>query len=254
MKSGKIHSIETLGLVDGPGIRTIFFLQGCPLRCKYCHNPDSQNPFLGKMYESDELVKLALRYKTYYKKSGGGVTISGGEPLLQGEFTSEITRKLKENNIHVTLDTSGYGNEKYYGEILRNVDLVLLDIKQFENIAHKDLTGKSINSLLKFIEYIKASGVKVWARHVMVPTYSDDKKSMDKLINLLNPIISQVEKIEILPYHRLGVEKYSQLGIVYELEGLAQMDKDIASKFEIYANSELENKKLYKEREMDIVI
>ncbi|MGB3366017.1 MAG: pyruvate formate-lyase-activating protein [Acidaminobacteraceae bacterium] len=254
MITGRIHSIETLGLLDGPGIRTIFFLQGCPLRCKYCHNPDSQNPFMGKDYSVEELTKTALRYKNYYKKSGGGVTISGGEALLQGNFTSELARSLKDEDVHVTLDTSGYGSEKYFSKVLDNVDLVLLDVKQFENASHKDITGKSINGLIKFIEYLKKSGVKIWARHVMLPGYSDNNKSMNDLVKLLNPVINQVEKIEILPYHKLGVEKYSQLGIMYELESILEMDKKEANKFEVYANERLIEEKNYKARKMDIVI
>jgi len=254
MITGRIHSIETLGLLDGPGIRTIFFLQGCPLRCKYCHNPDSQNPFSGKEYSVEELTKTALRYKTYHKKSGGGVTISGGEALLQGSFTSELAMSLKNEGVHVTLDTSGYGSEKYFSKVLDNVDLVLLDVKQFENASHKDITGKSINALIKFIEYLKKSGVNIWARHVMLPGYSDNNKSMNDLVKLLDPVIEQVEKIEILPYHKLGVEKYSELGIMYELESILEMDKVEADKFEVYANERLNKEKNYKARKIDFVI
>jgi len=254
MITGKVHSIETLGLLDGPGIRTIFFLQGCPLRCKYCHNSDSQNPFLGKEYSVEELTKTALRYKTYYKKNGGGVTISGGEALLQGNFTYELSKSLKNEGVHVTLDTSGYGNEKYFSKVLGNVDLVLLDVKQFENTAHKDITGKSINGLIRFMDYLKKSGVKIWVRHVMLPNYSDNNKSMEDLVKLLSLVIDQVEKIEILPYHKLGVEKYSQLGIMYELESILEMDKDIARKFEVYANEILNEEKNYKTKKMDVVI
>lgn len=254
MIKGKIHSIETLGLLDGPGIRTIFFLQGCPLRCKYCHNPDSQNPFLGKEYGVDDLVKIALRYKNYYKKNSGGVTISGGEALLQGEFTYELARALKKENIHVSLDTSGFGNEKYFGKILEFVDLILLDIKEFDNSSHKELTGKSMSALFNFIKYIKSSDVKVWARHVMLESYSDNYRSMDRFIDSLEPIINQVEKIEILPYHKMGLEKYSQLGLKYELEDMNEMDKEKASKFELYANVRLEEEKSCKTRKMDVLI
>lgn len=254
MITGKIHSIETLGLLDGPGIRTIFFLQGCPLRCKYCHNPDSQNPFLGSEYSVNELTKTALRYKNYYKKNGGGVTISGGEALLQGNFTYELAKSLKNEGIHVTLDTSGYGDEKYFARTLENTDLLLLDVKQFRNQEHKEITGKSISGLIRFIEYLKKAKTKVWIRHVMLAKHSDDNKSMDELLRVIDPILNQVEKIEILPYHKMGLEKYSQLGILYELESTPEMDKVKASEFELYVNMKLKEEKDYRSRMMDIVI
>lgn len=168
MTTGNIHSIETMGLVDGPGIRTVVFLKGCPLKCTYCHNPDTQICGGGKAYSVDELVKFAKRYKKYYDASGGGVTFSGGEPLMQGQFLKEAMIALKEEGIQVALDTSGYGDERYYKEILSLTDVLLMDIKHYDDIAHKKLVGKSMKGIRKFMSYLEYFKGKVWIRHVMV--------------------------------------------------------------------------------------
>jgi pyruvate formate lyase activating enzyme len=160
MTKARLHSIETMGLVDGPGIRTIFFLQGCPLRCAYCHNPDSQTMYSNKLISPDEVLQTALRYKSYYDSSGGGVTFSGGEPLIQGEFLVETLKLLKEAGINTAIDTSGFGDERYYKEILKLVDVVILDIKHFDDRDYKSLTGRSKKRFNKFLSYLDDFGTR----------------------------------------------------------------------------------------------
>lgn len=244
MISGKIHSIETMGLVDGPGIRTVFFLQGCPLRCSYCHNPDSQGMFSKQLITVEELVKMTKRYKPYYHTSGGGVTFSGGEPLLQGEFLVSALKALKEEDICTTLDTSGFGDEKYYKEILENIDLVLLDIKHFDDVGYKNITGSNMKKLLTFLSHLKDYDGKIWIRHVMVPGVTDNEDSIYKLINTVSNLTNKIDRIEILPYHIMGVQKYEELGIDYKLRDVPAMDKELARKYEKLANDLLEDEKI----------
>ena len=243
MTTGNIHSIETMGLVDGPGIRTVVFLKGCPLKCTYCHNPDTQICGGGKEYTVDELVKFAKRYKKYYDASGGGVTFSGGEPLMQGQFLKEAMIALKEEGIQVALDTSGYGDERYYKEILSLADVLLMDIKHYDDIAHKKLVGKSMKGIRKFMSYLEHFQGKVWIRHVMVPGLTDSEESMDHLFGHIENISKKIEKIEILPYHKLGVEKYYQLGIEDPMADTPEMDKERASELEAYIRNLLDNKR-----------
>lgn len=243
MVTGNIHSIETMGLVDGPGIRTVIFLKGCPLRCTYCHNPDTQISGGGKTYTVNELVTFVKRYKKYYDASGGGVTFSGGEPLLQGEFLKEAMTALKNEGIQVALDTSGYGDERYYKDILSLVDVLLLDIKHYNDLAHKKLVGKSMRGIHQFMSYMDHFKGKIWIRHVMVPGLTDSEKSMDLLYQHIEQFVKKIEKIEILPYHKLGVEKYYQLGIEDPMKDTPEMDKEKAAALEIYIRSLLENKK-----------
>ncbi|NVF12014.1 pyruvate formate lyase-activating protein [Anaerococcus sp. AGMB00486] len=235
----RLHSIETMGLVDGPGIRTIFFLQGCPLHCIYCHNPDTQNTLKGKEVSVDYLVEKAKRMKPYFK-NGGGVTISGGEPLIHGKDLIKLIDSLHKENIHVCLDTSGIGNSNYYEEIIDKVDLILLDIKHYNILGFKEMVGFSNDKLLKFIDYIKNSFTPIWIRHVMVPGFTDSKEDMENLVKFIHPISKNIEKIEILPYHTLGIKKYEEIGKDYKLKGVEAMDKKKAKSLESYANSLLE--------------
>lgn len=232
MTKGRIHSIETMGLLDGPGIRTVFFLQGCPLRCKYCHNPDTWKSG-GEVYTVDEIVSFAKRYKSYYRDNGG-VTFSGGEALMQGEFVLEAIKALKKENIHVALDTCGVGQTQYYAEILEHVDVLLLDIKHFETTGYRDLTGVSMKWTQSFMDALKLFKGKIWIRHVMVPGITDDYLSMDHLFGSIIQYTKNIEKIEILPYHRLGVDKYSQLGLDYPLRDVPEMDPDTANMYQEY--------------------
>lgn len=235
---GFLHSIETMGLVDGPGTRTIFFLQGCPLRCAYCHNPDAISRVGGREITSHWILETANRYRTYYGQEGG-VTFSGGEPLLQGQFLAESLKLLKQAGYNTCVDTSGLGNPRYYAQILPLVDTLILDVKAFDAQSFQELTTlPGFDSYLKFMENLERNGFRgqIWARHVMVPGCTDNEESMRQFIELLKPIRKRVDRIEILPYHTAGVKKYGELGIPYRLEGVEPMDKERAKELEIYAN------------------
>ncbi len=243
MAKATLHSIETMGLVDGPGIRTIFFLQGCPLRCQYCHNPDSQH-FMGEnTITTEEVVAMATRYVDYYKATGGGVTFSGGEPLMQGAFLVETLAALKSNGIGTCIDTSGYGLSKYYDSIFENTDVILLDVKHVDAADHERLIGRPMDGVLEFIEHLKRFGGQIVVRHVMVPGETDNDEAMHKLLNIIKPIQKSIEKIEILPYHKAGVEKYSQLNLPYLLTGVDEMDPKAAKAFELKINEWLRTAK-----------
>ena len=227
MIKGSVNKIETLGLVDGPGIRTVVFLSGCKLRCKYCHNPEMwklQNP----NYTPEELVKKIIKNKPYFKSSNGGVTFSGGEPLLQSDFLIEVCKLLKKENIHIALDTSGVGNGNYK-EILSYVDLILFDIKHITNEGYKNLTGMPIDESLKFIEELNKSGKPVIIRQVIVLGIIDNEEYLKGLKEQLQKI-KNIQKIEFLPYHTLGINKYKELGIPYPLENIPAMDNEECKK------------------------
>ncbi|WP_299033540.1 pyruvate formate-lyase-activating protein [uncultured Anaerococcus sp.] len=236
----KLHSIETMGLVDGPGIRTVFFLSGCPLRCVFCHNPDTQSMAYGKEFTVDDLVKRAKRMKPYYK-NGGGVTISGGEPLASGAFVLEAIRALHEEDIHVAVDTSGVGDTKYYDQIAKEADLILLDIKHYDPYFFNEITKNHQDKLIKFMESIKNTDTRVWIRHVMMPFVTDTLEDMEKLVDFVRPLKKNIDEIEILPYHKMGVGKYKDMGKDYKIKNMEAMDKDKAKDFEIYVNNMLKS-------------
>lgn len=217
---GLVHSFETFTTVDGPGIRFILFLSNCPLRCKYCHNPDTW-ACKGKEYSVDDIVNEILKYKNYYKN--GGVTISGGEPLLQIDFVIEIFKKLKKYNMHTAIDTSGSTfNENQiekFDELNKYTDLYLLDIKEIDEKKHIELTGKSNKNILEFAQYLSKNNKKVWIRHVIVPTINLDKEDLIKTKEFIDTL-NNVERVDVLPYHTLGVHKYKDLGLKYSLEGV----------------------------------
>lgn len=217
---GVVHSFETFTTVDGPGIRFILFLSNCPLRCKYCHNPDTW-ACKGKEYSVDDIVNEILKYKNYYKN--GGVTISGGEPLLQIDFVIEIFKKLKKYNMHTAIDTSGSTfNENQiakFDELNKYTDLYLLDIKEIDEKKHIELTGKSNKNILEFAQYLSKNNKKVWIRHVIVPTINLDKEDLIKTKEFIDTL-NNVERVDVLPYHTLGVHKYKDLGLKYSLEGV----------------------------------
>lgn len=223
---GSIDSIETLGLVDGPGIRTVVFLTGCKLRCKYCHNPEMQKK-RDNNYTPEQLVKKILRNKPYFKKNGG-VTFSGGEPLLQSEFVIECCKLLKKENINIALDTAGVGNGNYE-EILKYIDLILLDIKHTEKKEYKEITGLELNEVENFINTANKLNKKIWIRQVIIPGITDNKKYINSLIEYLKRI-KNIEKIDFLPFHRLGREKYIKLNIPYPYENKKDMDKEKCNK------------------------
>ena len=226
MIRGAVDSIETFGLVDGPGIRTVVFLSGCHLRCKYCHNPEMW--VKGKEnYTPKELADRILRNRNYLIH-GGGVTFSGGEPLLQSEFIIEVCKILKKENIHIALDTAGVGNGNY-ADVLKWVDLILFDIKHVTREGYLSLTSHSIDESLKFISELNQSGKSVWIRQVVVPGMMDNDEYLEKLVSVVKGI-QNVERIDFLPYHKLGSEKYLKLGIVNPYLDMPEMDKDKCKK------------------------
>ncbi len=219
---GKIHSIESFGAVDGPGIRTVFFMQGCPARCLYCHNPDSWTENGGEKIEVEEVVHWALRGKPYYGGKGG-VTFSGGEPLLQGKFLAEAMHALHRENIQSAVDTSGAYVDEHTEEVIKTCDLVLLDIKHPEPERFELITGRSQESLLELIDIINSHKKHVWVRHVVVPDINDTPEDMEALNEFMKKV-RFVDKVELLGYHTMAVEKYGRLGITYRLKGVPAMD------------------------------
>ena len=223
---GSVAEIESMGLVDGPGIRTVIFLNGCTLRCKYCHNPEMWYKKNANT-TPEEIVEKVKRYKPYYKNNGG-VTFSGGDPLLQPEFIIETCKLLKKENIHIALDTAGVGLGDY-DEILNYIDLVLLDIKHTNKDEYKKLTKTDMSISEKFIEALNKSNKKAWIRQVIVPGLSDNEEYIYSLVTYLKKI-KNIERIDFLPYHKLGQEKYQALNIEYPYENLTEMDKNNCQK------------------------
>lgn len=225
----RIHSYESFGTVDGPGIRFVVFLQGCPYRCKYCHNPDTWEFAGGTEKSAEEVAKEALKYKRYFIR-GGGVTVSGGEPLLQIDFLIELFSLLKKQGVHTCADTSGAtfspsGDHEKFDKLLSLTDLFLLDIKHIDREAHKALTGRSNESPIAFANYLNEKGKPVWIRHVLVPDLTDEDGALIGLRQFLDTL-SNVEKIEVLPYHTMGKTKYERLGIPYPLQDTKPPSKE----------------------------
>lgn len=227
---GKIHSIETLGLNDGPGIRFVVFFQGCKLRCAYCHNPDTWNMSEGKDMSPEELLQKALRFKQYFEKSSGGITCSGGDPLLQPEFLIEFLKLCKEHGLHTAVDTAGFGLGSYE-KILNYTDLVILDVKHVNRSGYRNLVGGDIEEFRKFAEVLKKSNTSLWIRHVVVPGITDGESHMNELKALISEF-NNIEKVELLPYHTLGVNKYETMGIPYRLQGIKPMCREKIRKME----------------------
>lgn len=222
---GNIHSYESFGTVDGPGIRFVVFLQGCPLRCKFCHNPDTWNMTEGKIKESaQETFEKIKKYKGYFGKKGG-VTVTGGEPLLQSDFVLELFKLCKEDGIHTAVDTSGYIFNEKIKKVLEYTDLVLLDIKAIDEKVYRELTGVELKNTLDFAEYLNKIGKKMWLRHVVVPGITDNDELLERLAKYVANL-TNLEKVEILPYHRLGEFKYKELGMKYALEGVEELSKE----------------------------
>ena len=229
----KVHSFESFGAVDGPGIRFVIFLQGCHLECKYCHNRDTWDINSGKYESLDEIFTKVIRYKNYICPNGG-VTVTGGEPLLQVKFLVELFKKLKEENIHTCIDTSGMVTiTDDIKELLSYTDLVLLDIKHIDDNKCRDLVGKSNKLELEFAKYLSDNNIKMWIRQVIVPGYTDNKEDLLKLKDFIGSL-KTVEKVELLPYHNIGEFKWKKLGLKYPLEGIRQAtDEDIKKAKEI---------------------
>lgn len=214
---GRIHSIETCGTVDGPGIRYVIFTQGCPLRCLYCHNPDCLRPEGGMDITVDELMKDLQKYLSYIKLSGGGVTITGGEPLMQLGFVTEIFRRCQKLGIHTALDTSGYVQLKVAKSILNYVNLVLLDIKSFDPKIYYQVTRVSLEPTLNFARYLNQINKPTWIRFVLVPNLTDPIGNITGLAQFIANF-KNVERVEILPFHKMGEYKWEQLGYDYQLQ------------------------------------
>lgn len=218
---GKIHSVESFGSVDGPGVRYIVFLQGCHMRCKYCHNPETWAMEGGEELTAKEVFDKAYRYRNYWKKNGG-ITVSGGEALLQIDFVIALFKLAKEKGVHTTLDTSGnpFTREEpffsKFNELMKVTDLFMLDIKQIDDEKHKKLTGWTNSNILDLAQYLSDNGKAMWIRHVLVPGITTDDADLEKLRDFVSSL-KTVERFEILPYHTLGVFKWENLGIPYEL-------------------------------------
>ena len=213
----KVHSIESFGTVDGPGIRFVLFMQGCHLKCKYCHNRDTWDMKDGNYASLDDIFNKIMRYKNYIYPNGG-VTITGGEPLLQVHFLIQLFTKLKEKGIHTCIDTSGMVSlTDDIKKLLNLTDLILLDIKHIDDEKCKDLVGFSNKLELEFAKYLSDNNIPMWIRQVLIPGYTDDKEDLLKLKKFLSTL-KNVEKVEILPYHDLGKHKWLKLGLKYELD------------------------------------
>lgn len=224
----RIHSFESFGTVDGPGIRFIVFFQGCPMRCSYCHNPDTWQTTAGTIMDTEEIITQVLKYKTYFK-DGGGVTLSGGEPLLQMDAVIALLSKLKECGIHTCVDTCGItfceeNLEKFY-ELIKVTDLFLLDIKHIDTQEHQKLTKQSNKNTLAFAKFLDQHKKPMWVRHVLVPGITTKEEYLIQLKAFLNTL-HNIEKIEILPYHTMGLPKYENLGIDYPLKGVEPPTKE----------------------------
>lgn len=230
---GAIHSIETFGSVDGPGVRYVIFLQGCHMRCQFCHNPDTWKLETENMQTSEEVLNKALRYKSYWKNQGG-ITVSGGEPLLQIDFLLDLFIKAKELGIHTVIDTCGNPFTKEesfftkFKELMKYTDLVLLDIKHIDEQLHKNLTGWTNVNILDMANYLASIKKPIWIRHVLVPSINADDKNLKRLDAYIKTL-PNVERVEVLPYHMLGVYKWKELGLVYPLEGVEPPSKELVT-------------------------
>lgn len=222
---GHIHSTESFGAADGPGVRFIVFMQGCHMRCRYCHNPDTWKMDGGDEVTADEILKRALRFKPYWGKDGG-ITISGGEPLLQIDFVIELFKKAKDLGINTCIDTAGNPFTKEepffskFEELMKYTDLLLLDLKEINPARHKDLTGFDNSNIIEMAKYLSEINKPVWIRHVLVPEHSDFDEDLDALGDFIDTL-SNVDRVEILPYHTLGKFKWENLGIPYTLESIS---------------------------------
>ncbi len=223
--NGNIHSIETFGTVDGPGIRYVLFTQGCLLRCQFCHNADTWELGKGKTMSVSEIMEDLTSYLPFIEASGGGITVSGGEPLLQLPFLLELFKKCKKAGIHTTIDSSGgcYSTAPLFQEQLKEVlnytDLVLLDLKHINRQKHIKLTGMANDHILDFARFLSDARIPVWIRHVLVPTVTDDVADLNQLGDFIGTL-KNVEKVEVLPYHKLGVYKWEALGLEYPLQDI----------------------------------
>ena len=235
---GYIHSSETFGTVDGPGIRYVLFMQGCPMRCLYCHNPDTWQMKGGKEIEPEDVLREYRKNKQFYR--GGGITVTGGEPLLQIDFLIELFRLAKGEGIHTAIDTSGITysptNSAYLSkldELMRYTDLVMLDIKHIDEEKHRALTSKSNENILLFAKYLEEKRIPLWVRHVIVEGYTDDENYLYEL-GIFIGSLKNLYALDVLPYHSMGEEKYRELGMEYPLSGMPSLDKARAEEAKLH--------------------
>lgn len=231
-KTGQVHSVESFGTVDGPGTRLVVFLQGCPMRCQYCHNPDTWKPVGGTPMTVEQLLAQYERNEPFYKN--GGITVSGGEPLLQIDFVTSLFTEAKKRGIHTCVDTSGItfradsaAVREQFDTLCAVTDLVMLDIKHAEREAHKKLTGQDNRNILDFARYLADKKVPMWVRHVVVPGITDSQEEWQELGTLLAQF-DNLCALDVLPYHTMGVNKYASLGIPYPLEGVPALNASVA--------------------------
>ncbi|WP_422660675.1 pyruvate formate-lyase-activating protein [Paenibacillus sp. EC2-1] len=241
MIKGHVHSIETFGTVDGPGIRFVLFMQGCLLKCQYCHNPDTWALNEGQEMEVEEALAEIEPYLQYYRSSGGGLTVSGGEPTLQYPFVTQVFKEAKRRwNLHTTLDSNGYNEPEKIRELLENTDLVLLDLKHINDEKHIKLTGKSNERTLKMARWLSDNGRKMWIRHVFVPGIHDQEEDLLELGRFI-ATLNGVEKFEILPYHQMGIYKWEALGKTYPLDGVpTPTEAEVARAYELIEKGRME--------------
>lgn len=232
MTKGRIHSLESMGTVDGPGLRFVVFLQGCPMRCAYCHNPDTWAVNAGTLMDPAEIIAQVEHNRTFYKN--GGITVTGGEPLLQVDFLIDLFTLAKEHGIHTCIDTSGItykpGNTTYIeklDKLMELTDLVMLDIKHIDPVKHQELTAQPNDGILAFVQYLSDKGIPMWIRHVVVPGITDDEQYLYKLGEFIAPF-KNLKVLDILPYHTMGTVKYQKLGMEYKLKDVPAMPKDKA--------------------------
>lgn len=224
--TGQIHSVESFGAVDGPGIRYVVFMQGCPLRCRYCHNPDTWSRQGGREYSPQQLVDEIIKYKAFMDASGGGVTFSGGEPLLQAEFVYETAVLLKSHGISVAIDSSGFVWNEWVRKAVKMADLLLLDIKNFDPELYKKITGVELAPTLRLLDFLRDNNIAVWIRYVLVPGLTDNRDSIGRLAKHLSGY-KNVEKLELLAFHKMGEYKWQQLGLDYKLSAAKEPDREL---------------------------
>lgn len=233
MRKGYIHSQESFGTVDGPGLRYVVFFQGCPMRCQYCHNPDTWEVRKGTEVTVDEILMNYNKNRSFYKK--GGLTVTGGEPLLQIDFLLELFKEANAQKIHTCIDTSGItyhpGKSAYHeklDELMNYTNLVMLDIKHIDPVKHKNLTAQENKGILAFAKYLEEKNIPLWIRHVVVPGISDDKNDLKNLGRFIGTL-KNLKALDVLPYHTMGVNKYKELGMEYPLEGVEALPKEKAA-------------------------
>lgn len=221
--TGRVHSFQSMGAVDGPGVRFVVFLQGCPLRCAYCHNPDSWNPQGGEAFTPEAVCEKILHYRPYLRR--GGVTVSGGEPLMQAPFVAALFRLLHEQGLHTALDTSGIGNSEEAREVLAETDLVLCDLKFADAEAYRTHCGASLEQVLRFLKLTQAMAAPLWVRHVVVPGLTDQPEQARGIARIAGQF-DNLQKLELLPFRKLCAEKYERLGIPFPLKDTPELGEE----------------------------